>query len=150
MDGWHFADAATYGVDQPYLLISDDTPLPGSADLAAGDPRRRYSAILTQRDHDASMANIRRHGGLAMTIAGTRHADFSDHAGQSLRRLVDLSLIAPRRAQDILDAYVSAFFEAELVGRPSPLLVHNSGAYPEVHIEAWPRPAAASRVPSVN
>jgi len=150
MDGWHFADAATYGVEQPYLLISDDTPLPSPADLAAADPQRRYSAILNQRDHDASMANIRRHGGLVMTITGTRHADFSDQAGQSLRRFVDLRLIAPRRAQDIIEAYVGAFFEAELAGRPSALLAHASGAYPEVHIEVWPRPAGASRASSVN
>jgi dienelactone hydrolase len=150
MDGWHFAEAAKDGVDRPYLWMSDDTPLPGPADLAARDPSRRYTAILNQRDHDSAMANIRRHGGTVLTITGTRHADFSDQASRSLRRLADLRLIAPRRAQQIIEDYAAAFFEAALAGRPAAILAGDSPAYPEVHLEVRPRPASADQSTSVN
>jgi hypothetical protein len=95
MDGWHFADAAKYGVDRPYLWMNDDTPLPGTADLVAPDPARRYTAILNQRDHDSAMENIRRLGGIIMTVSGSRHADFSDQPGQWLRRFADRQIAAP-------------------------------------------------------
>jgi len=136
MDGWHFADAAKYGVDRPYLWMNDDTPLPGTADLVAPDPGRRYTAILNQRDHDSAMDNIRRLGGIVMTIAGSRHADFSDQSGQSLRRFADLWLIAPRRIQQIVTDYATGFFEATLAGRPpAAIITGDSAAYPEVHLD---------------
>jgi dienelactone hydrolase len=150
MDGWHFADAAKYGVDRPYLWMSDDTPLPGAADLEARDPNRRYTAILNERDHNSAMANIQRHGGIVMTIAGTRHADFSDQSGRSLRRLADLRLIAPRRAQQIVADYAIAFFEATLAGQPAAILAGDSSAYPEVHLDIRPPRRHAGLATSVD
>ncbi len=136
MDGCHFADAAKYGVDRPYLWMSDDTPLPAPTDLVARDPSRRYTAILNQRDHDSAMDNIRRLGGIVMTVSGSRHVDFSDQSGQWLRRLADLRLIAPRRVQQIVADYATAFFEATLAGRPpAAIIAGDSAAYPEVHLD---------------
>jgi dienelactone hydrolase len=136
MDGWHFADAAKYGVNRPYLWMNDDTPLPGAADLVARDPGRRYTAILNQRDHDSAMDNIRRLGGIIMTVAGSRHADFSDQSGQWLRWFGNLGLIAPRRVQQIVTDYATAFFEATLAGRPpAAIIAGDSAAYPEVHLD---------------
>jgi dienelactone hydrolase len=147
LDGWHFADAAEYGVDRPYLWMNDDTPLPTPADLAARDPGRRYTARLNQRDHDSAMASIRRHGGIVMTVAGTKHADFADQSGQSLRRLADLRLIAPRRARQIVEDYAIAFFEATLAGQPAAILAGDSAAYPEVHLDVRPpRPSAGRAI----
>jgi dienelactone hydrolase len=151
MDGWHFADAAKYGVDRPYLWMSDDTPLPAPTDLVARDPSRRYTAILNQRDHDSAMTNIRRLGGIVMTVSGTRHADFSDQSGQSLRRLADLRLMAPRRVQQIVADYATAFFEATLAGRPpAAIIAGDSPAYPEVHLDIEPPRDRAGPATAVN
>jgi dienelactone hydrolase len=151
IDGWHFADAAKYGVDRPYLWINDGTPLPGPADLVARDPSRRFTAILNQRDHDSAMDNIRRLGGIVMTISGSRHADFSDQSGQWLRRFADLRLIAPRRVKQIVADYATAFFEATLAGRPPAAIIAGaSAAYPEVHLDIEPPRHSASSAITVN
>lgn len=78
LDGWHFGDAAQHGVRQPYLYLSDDTPLPTSADLDSDDPTRRFTASLTAEDQRRLSVNIRRHGATALRIRGTDHAAFCD------------------------------------------------------------------------
>ncbi len=151
MDGWHFADAAKYGVNRPYLWMNDGTPPPGPTDLVARDPGRRYTAILNQRDHDTAMDNIRRLGGIVMTVSGTRHADFSDQSGQSLRRFADLWLTGPRRVQQIVADYAIAFFEASLAGRPpAAIITGDSAAYPEVHLDIEPPRHRSSPATPVN
>jgi dienelactone hydrolase len=151
IDGWHFADAAKYGVNRPYLWMNDGTPLPGTADLFARDPGQRFTAILNQRDHESAMDNIRRLGGIVMTVSGSRHADFSDQSGQWLRRFADLRPIAPRRVQQIVADYATAFFEATLAGRPpAAIIAGNSAAYPEVHLDIEPSRHSASSATTVN
>lgn len=142
MDGWHFADAAKYGVNRPYLWMSDDTPLPGPAELAASNLETRYTAILNHEEHRAAMANIRRLGGIVATITGTSHADFSDETLSSLRRRLSFWRISPQRVQQIIADYAAAFFEAALAGRP---LTNAAGlpAYPEVRLEIALSPHSA-------
>lgn len=143
LDGWHFADAAKYGVDRPYLWISDDTPLPGPADLASPDPETRYTALLNHEEHPAALASIRRLGGIVATISGTSHTDFSDEALMSLRRRFSFWRISPQRVQQIIAGYAAAFFEAALAGRPATTAA-DLPAYPEVRLEISPPPHQAA------
>ncbi len=136
IDGLHFADAAEQGVAAAYLLISDDTPLPSMADLNASDPERRNSAWVVAQDARRSRDSIQRHGGTFMSIAGTRHLNFTDsalHLWPWQRSAV--GSIAPHRALQILDDYVAAFFESRLEGKPSLLLQAASSTYPEVSLQ---------------
>jgi dienelactone hydrolase len=146
LDGWHFADAAEHGVRQPYLLFSDDTPLPSAADLVSPDPLIRDLSILNRRDGLGTLGNLHRNGGIRIRLAGSRHLSFTD---RSLRRasrgFSDYGSIDPRRALEIVDAYVAAFFEIELKGKDSAQFAVLSNAMPEAQVQVWsPRLAAQS------
>ena len=148
LDGLHFAAAAQQGVEQPYLLISDDSPLPTPAELDAADPGLRYLSALIKADYEQTVANLERHGGTFATLAGTRHVNFSDGASRwRFRRLTEAGSIDPARAHEIIQAYVLAFFAKYLQGEDSPLLAGNSTRYPEMHLRIWTR-AAGRAVPA--
>jgi len=136
LDGWLFADAAMYGVRQPYLLMSDASPLPQPAALTAASPVVRYTAILDQGDYDRQVAGLKRHGGYFLTIDGTTHMSFTDTAARSrLRRLTGGG--APR-ALTIVAAYLCGFFETHLLAEPSALFEQAPSPFPEAHLQAWP------------
>ena len=78
LDGWHFGEALVRGVSQPYLFVSDDTPLPTARDLRSSRPERRYGAMLDRKNYDLLATNLAKHGGHLLTIAGSRHEDFAD------------------------------------------------------------------------
>jgi predicted dienelactone hydrolase len=136
LDGWHFADAATEGVPCPYLYISDATPLPGPAELTASDPEVRYTAILDTQDYDHMIAGMKRHGGFYLKVDGTTHVNFSDDAiRRRFRRLSGAGSLDARRALVITGDYLQGFFDTYLLGHASPLLEHDSPAYPEAHLQ---------------
>jgi dienelactone hydrolase len=138
IDGWSFGDAAIHGVRQPYLLISDDSAIPGPDDLVATDPVHRYTSILTKDDIDRSLHNLMLNGGLFVVLAGTGHGDFPDRGTASrLRDKLGLSVTHAGRVQQLLRAYTVAFFESVLRGADSPLLRGPSREYPEVRLESW-------------
>lgn len=138
IDGWLFGDAAIHGVRQPYLVISDDTPAPGPADLASTDAVHRYSSMLTRIDYDRILHNLPLNGGIFMVVAGTEHSDFADRGRRS--RLWDALGLAPDRAarvQKLLRAYTIAFFQRALQGLSSPLLEGPSADFPEARLRYW-------------
>jgi predicted dienelactone hydrolase len=138
MDGWHFGEVASRGVTQPYLLMSDDTPLPTPQDLVSPVANVRTQATLTDRDDKSSRANFVRHGGYYMVISGTRHTNFSDAPLRRLReRLVEAGPLDPRRALQIRNAYALEFFNKYLAGQPSPLLDAGEERYREVRLTKW-------------
>ncbi|HLZ67454.1 MAG TPA: hypothetical protein VKQ29_14565 [Aliidongia sp.] len=140
LDGWLFGDAATDGVPCPYFLIGDDTPLPGPTELNSPNAGTRYTATFELQDYDRQIAGMKRYGGLAMTIDGTNHINFSDEAARSrFHRLTGAGPIDAGRAFVIVADYLRSFFEARLLGQPSPLLDGDSPVHPEAHLQVFGR-----------
>lgn len=139
LDGWLFADAAMQGVTQPYLLMSDDSPLPQPEELTSPKPVVRYTAVLNQGDYDRQTAGLKRHGGYLLTIDGTTHMNFTDAAARSrFRRLTGGGPIDAPRALTIVAAYLRGFFDAHLLATPSALFAGTPSPFPEAHLQAWP------------
>jgi len=139
LDGWLFADAAKHGVAQPYLLMSDASPLPQPAELTTTDPVVRYTAILNQGDYDRQTAGLKRHGGYLLTIDGTTHVNFTDAATRSrFRRLTGGGALAAPRALTIIAAYLRGFFETHLLAEPSALFANAPPPFAEAHLQDWP------------
>jgi len=133
LDGWSFGDAATEGIHQPYLFISDDSPEPTSQDLNSSDPVQRYTSRLTALDYPRLLHNLARNGGNFLRVAGTRHPEFVDRGRRSSgREILGLPPDAAGRLQAILQAYVLAFFQQHLRGIESGLLRGPSPRFPEV------------------
>ncbi len=141
MDGWLFDAHAGYRGGVPYFLVSDNAPLPGPADLAAADPVRRFTAVLTLADVQ-HQNEVLRLGGYELLIDRADHLSFSD-----------VPLYAPLhrfggglagRISAAVRAYAVAFFEYELTGAPSPLLVPGTKTDPAMTLSRWPPQA---RVP---
>jgi len=138
IDGWSFGDAAVHGVRQPYLMISDDTPIPGPADLTSADLNHRFTSWLTKQDFDRLLHNFPLNGGVFVSVRGTEHADFSDRGRRSRWRDA-LGLPADRagRVQKLLRTYTVSFFQAALRGVKSPLLEGPSAQFPEARLRRW-------------
>ena len=133
LDGWSFADAAVEGIQQPYLYISDDTPMPTAADLASSNPDRRYTSELTQNDQPRLLHNLARHAGIYLLLSGTNHSSFVDRGLLSrVREFFGFPPDSGTRVQEILRAYVPAFFRSRLQGVESPLLRGRVSRFPEV------------------
>ncbi len=143
MDGWMFGDAAEAGIDQPLMAMSDDTPLPGAAELRSSQAETRYTAELNLADDRRTVGTLARHGGERVTIRGTRHANFSDlPLIWPIRRMVGAGPVSPTKAHGLISAYAVAFFQKHLRGEdPLPL---RPGAAPldGVRLEQWPVPAS--------
>ncbi len=139
MDGWLFGAAQREGVAVPYLVFSDDTPLPPPADVQSSDPARRNFAVLMGRDWDLMRRNLVCHGGDYLTLTGARHADFSDESLLAWRPR-NPGAIAPVRATTIVREYALAFFSHWLRGEPPGVLAGTGAPFPEVRRETWPIP----------
>jgi Platelet-activating factor acetylhydrolase, isoform II len=148
LDGWHFGEALERGVSQPYLFISDDTPLPTLSDMNSPNPVVRYTSLLNRRNHDRLVANLAKHGGHLLRIAGSRHEHFScDRRGIDFRSLVRRSRISPSRVFEIVARYTLSFFAEHLTGEKSGLLSGETAPYCEVHLRSWPRPTINTSSP---
>jgi dienelactone hydrolase len=136
IDGWMF-DAAPGGwIDQPLLIISDDTPAPTSADLNSPDPWRHYPAVLNEADSRRISSQFAKHGGVYLVVLGSEHGDFNDTVFLRRRAL----LLGPKANGAALRnaaAYSAAFFEQVLNGETSPLF---SNPPSDVRLQIWDRP----------
>jgi dienelactone hydrolase len=146
MDGWLFGPVQRDGVAVPYLVFSDDSPLPASDDATSDDAARRNFALVMGRDWDLMRRNFARHGGDYLTLKGAIHADFSDQSLLSWR-LRRLDAIAPSRASTIVRAYAVAFFGHWLRGDPPGVLAGADAPYPEVRREGWALPPSPGQHP---
>lgn len=139
IDGRHWNRALASGVSQPYMFIGEELLQPSDADLAATNPERRYNAILDRFDYAQLARNLKRHGGIQVVVSGTEHLNFTDHALRSrTRRFQGGMRIDPRRAYDIQNAYILAFFKQWLDRQPSPMLKDGAQPFPEARIQVWP------------
>jgi predicted dienelactone hydrolase len=138
MDGCVFGGSAELGVRQPFLFMSDDTPVPGTAKLATlSELQQRRWRFLSQ-----DLSNIRHslatYGGYYMTVRGTRHMNFSDSPlSTPLKQRTGAGPISVTRAMRIINDYTLAFFNQFLKKQPQPLLDGPSSEYPEVELEVW-------------
>lgn len=133
IDGWLF-DAAPGGwIEQPLMMISDDTPAPTSSDIGSPDPARRYSAILSDTDARRMSSAFTKHGGVYLVVLGSEHGDFNDSVYLRRRAL----LLGPRAnggaIRNVAD-YSAAFFGQILNGEESPLF---SNPPPAVRLQTW-------------
>lgn len=142
IDGAHFAEAAQYGVDAPYLLImSDETRMPADNEFSpSASPEQRNAAYLNKRDFEQPIAAMARHGGYLLTISGARHLNLTDDAFRCvLFRRMPLGAIDPNRAFRIVANYAVAFFQRYLQNQPSPLLESTAFEFNEAHLQVWRR-----------
>lgn len=145
LDGWQFGEAIERGVSQPYLFISDDTPLPTASDLISPDPVRRYTALLNRQAHERLIANFSRHGGHLLRLVGSRHEDFACRRRRlGIRRPLRRGRIAPARALEIVSRYARSFFAEHLRGEKSVLFDGAAPPYPQVRLRSWPRASGDS------
>ncbi len=140
LDGWHFAEVSEQGVDRPYLLLSDDTPLPSPADLISADPRRRAVAALTDLDYRRALQNLQRHGGCYFVVTDTGHGDFIDPTLRS--RVKNLLRLRRTRLDSLqrINACLAEFFAQFLLDRPSDLFADDGRSLPEIRRQMWSRP----------
>jgi dienelactone hydrolase len=149
MDGWHFAEAVS-GVEPPYMyMLSDETRYPTNEEIApSAKPEDRFAWLLIKRDFDQPIANMRRTGGILVTVSGSHHFNFSDGAfgGSLFRRLLagvvlhrpgGLGPIDPLKAFNAVAACTTAFFEIYLKGQSPSLLDSAVSPYPEVTLQKW-------------
>lgn len=142
MDGWLFGDAAQDGIAQPLMVLSDDTPLPGPAELASARADTRFMAQLNLADSQRTAAIMQRFGGTRATIVGARHSNFSDlPLVWPVRRMVGAGPVPPAQAHRLVSAYANAFFGKHLNGEDAPLLRPGAAPLDGVRLERWPAPA---------
>jgi pimeloyl-ACP methyl ester carboxylesterase len=142
IDGWHFGEAIDRGVSQPYLFISDDTPLPTASDLISPNPVRRFTALLNRQAHERLTSNFTRHGGHLLTLVGSRHEDFACRRRRlEIRRPLRRNRIS---ALKIVSRYARSFFSEHLRGEKSDLLDGAAAPYPQVRLQSWPRASGNS------
>lgn len=142
IDGWLFDAAPGGGIEQPLMIISDDSLAAPSADLSSADPLHRYPAILDDTSERRMFSEFAKHGGVLVTILGSRHADFSDTAYLSRLALVEGRRPDGATIRTAVD-YSAAFFGRILNGAQSPLF---SNPPPGVRLQVWDRPGREETV----
>jgi hypothetical protein len=105
------------------------TPRSEGTASTARDGKHRKSAVSTwERDWERLVGWKR-----WLVVAGAVHASFTDLALLADQAGIDISAGLPgARSLDITRAYVRAFFDQHLRGRPQALLDQPSPRYPEV------------------
>lgn len=123
LDGTHFVPVPAGSVAKPFLLVGSERPA------------------------DASW--LRDWPGLAgwkrwLTVTGSGHLSFTDRPVLGAQLGMDPGAIPGDRQLLITRAYVAAFLDTHLRGRPQPLLDEPAPAYPEVRFQhGAPTPVAA-------
>lgn len=146
--GHSFGGSAAVRADAESTAIVASADLDGAllGDAAAFAARTRSLVLLSPEhpEHDGSIDAFVAAGAdcHALTIAETRHANYSDTSWLYSRVLSEypdltregyqLGAIAPVRAHAIITTYLRQFFEAALDGAPAPLLDGPNAAFPEV------------------
>ncbi|WP_410606569.1 alpha/beta hydrolase family protein [Amycolatopsis sp. lyj-109] len=119
MDGTTDDPLLAPGLDRPFLFLGrQNTYAPGTGDESA----------TWERDW-AQLTGWKRW----LTVAGLQHPSFTDIGLVGEQLGIDFGATTPAvRGQAITAAYVRAFFDQHLRGRPQPLLDQPSARYPEV------------------
>jgi dienelactone hydrolase len=133
MDGATAAPIPDEGLARPFLFLgkqSNYTPGSGGAVTTRRDRKLRKGAVITwERDWELLTGWKR-----WLVVAGAVHASFTDLALLADQTgIIDTGAgLSGARSLDITRAYVRAFFDQHLRGRPQALLDQPSPRFPEV------------------
>jgi dienelactone hydrolase len=132
MDGSTAVPIPEEGLSRPFLFLgkqSNYTPGRGGAVTTLRDWKLLRGAVITwERDWELLTGWKR-----WLVVAGAVHASFTDLALLADQTGIDIGAgLSGARSLDITRAYVRAFFDQHLRGRPQPLLDQPSPRYPEV------------------
>jgi dienelactone hydrolase len=132
MDGATAAPIPDEGLARPFLFLgkqSNYTPGGGGVVTTPRDWKLLRGAVITwERDWELLVGWKR-----WLVVAGAVHASFTDLGLLADQIGLDIGAGIPgARALDITRAYVRAFFDQHLRGKPQPLLDQPSPRYPEV------------------
>jgi dienelactone hydrolase len=132
MDGSTAAPIPDEGLARPFLFLgkqSNYTPGSGGAITTLRDWKRLRGAVITWERDWEHLTGWKRW----LVVAGAVHASFTDLALLADQVGIDIGAgLSGARSLDITRAYVRAFFDQHLRGRPQALLDQPSPRYPEV------------------
>lgn len=120
IDGWLFDAAPNGWIRQPFMHISDGGRWPTPADLTAADPQRRFPAILSHETEQRLNTAFSTHGGVSITVKGSKHDDFADFPYLSRASLL-FGRHPDKRFIPLAADYVTAFVDWAETGRRSVL-----------------------------
>lgn len=142
LDGYPLTPAVMEkGIRQPYLHIEELAPwlpLPTDEQLAASKQTRAQAvmeaqAMEQQREKTFSKMSA---GVYLVTVEGAMHNSFSDMPFIAPERYSNIKISA-ERALTITNAYLLAFFDRYLRGRPESLLEASDPMFPEVTLKVY-------------
>jgi len=135
LDGTQYGEVVHRGLKKPMLLIgSEDSCITGTC-------RAAEARDLAGRDTARMMLGAGTGEFWSYRINGAKHFDFSDYGvyylAAPIRSQIPLGPIDGSEALAITGAYVSAFADHVIHGRPEPLLSGHS-PYPQVEVQHTP------------
>jgi hypothetical protein len=146
LDGYPLTPAVMEkGIRQPYMHIEEIAPwLPPPTDeqLANANQTREEAnkqAREAEQQREKTFSKMSS-GVYLVTVKGAMHNSFSDMPFISPERYSDIQINA-ERALTITNAYLLAFFDRYVRGRPQPSLKGNAPMFPEVTLKIY-RPRA--------
>jgi pimeloyl-ACP methyl ester carboxylesterase len=143
LDGNLYGEVADAGASQPFFFIRSDGQPPTEAELHSADPHERLGNKMEALDWKRKEAWLTRHGGYELMIRGASHMNYSDRPLFSpVKRLTGAGEIAPRRALQVAEAYILAFFGRALNHQPENRLDGSAKRFPEAIFKAYAAPAA--------
>jgi len=130
MDGSTAAPIPDEGLARPFLFLGKQSNYtPGSGIIASPDGKHVKGSVISWERDWVLLTGWRRW----LVVAGAVHASFTDLALLADQIGIDTGADLPgTRSLDITRAYVRAFFDQHLCGRPQALLDEPSPRYPEV------------------
>jgi predicted dienelactone hydrolase len=146
LDGYPLTPAVMEkGIRQPYMHIEEIAPwLPpptdeqlANANQTRGEANKQAREAEQQTEKTFSKMSS---GVYLVTVKGAMHNSFSDMPFISPERYSDIQINA-ERALTITNAYLLAFFDRYVRGRPQPSLKGNAPMFPEVTLKIY-RPRA--------
>jgi dienelactone hydrolase len=144
LDGYFFGEVADAGASQPFFFVHSDSRLPNESELHAADPVVRFGSQMDELDWKRKASWLVHLGGYELTIRKSLHMNYSDRPLFSpIKRLTGAGKINPRRALEIADAYILAFFDQTLNQQRGNLLDGPSGPFPEAIFRAYTKSASA-------
>jgi dienelactone hydrolase len=148
VDGDLYGEVADAGTSQPFFFILSDSRPPTEADLHAADPRVRFTNEMDDLNWKRQESWLAHRGGYELMIRKSSHVNYSDRPLFSpVKRLTGAGEINPRRALQIADAYILAFFDRALNQQPGNLLDDPTERFPEAIFKAYP---ASQQIPASN
>jgi dienelactone hydrolase len=133
MDGATYAPIPDHGLSRPFLFLgkqSNYTPGSGGAVTPGTRDWKLLRGAVTTWERDWKLLTGWKRW---LVVAGAVHASFTDLALLANQAGIDIGADLPgSRSLDITRAYVRAFFDQHLCGKPQSLLDQPSRRYPEV------------------